>query len=88
MLQAAHDTYGLDIWITEFAVWNYTATSDTVGNFLQTLISTFKYDPDFFFVKRYAWMNTGDFPNNPIRASALFTIDGELTELGRIYASM
>jgi len=90
-LQRVYDLYGKPIWITEFAVADWQATSpeanryssEQVLEFMQTVLpalDTIKY------VQRYAWFPAKQ-SFSALTSSALFDDEtGELTTLGEYYA--
>lgn len=90
-IEQIHKLYGKPIWITEFAIADWSAKSskdiehrpEEVLRFMKAVLPKLeKLD----FVERYAWFNaTPDHPK--LAASALFDKGGKLTELGEFYAS-
>ncbi len=90
-LEAIHKLYDKPIWITEFAIADWSAKSSKdiehrpqdVLTFMKLVLPKLeKLD----FVERYAWFHAP--PNHPkLGASALFDAKGELTELGKFYSS-
>lgn len=88
-LERIHKMYGRPIWITEFAVGDWTAKSAAknkhstaqVGSFMRAILPKLeKLD----YVHRYAWYSASP-DSAPLGTSALFEKDGSLTELGKIY---
>jgi hypothetical protein len=88
-LEKIHDLYKRPLWITEFAVgdWSAKAPGDnkhepkTVLRFMDKVLP--KLDR-LDFLERYAWFSANaDSP--PLGTSALFNTDGTLTELGEHY---
>ena len=85
-----HQMYDLPLWITEFAVadWNATTpetnlfTAAQVQDFMRAILPALEQAR---FVERYAWFSFDqkDAAGSP---SALFDAKGDLTPLGRIYA--
>lgn len=88
-VQKAWDTFHLPIWITEFSIadWNtrdnknYTA-QDAIA-FIQEVLPAFEAMP---FVERYSWYS--DVYHPAIYFASLWTIDGNLTEVGLAYAGL
>ncbi|MDQ0822747.1 hypothetical protein QFZ79_000486 [Arthrobacter sp. V4I6] len=90
-LSYLHAKYGLPIWVTEFAVADWSATPSRpsrysgleIRRFMKDAIAGMRAMP---FVERYAWKTRRPF--DPVMgASALFHTDGRLTATGRLYAS-
>jgi Glycosyl hydrolase catalytic core len=86
-IDTLYDLYKKPIWITEFAVADWTGngryTSAQVVEFMQAILPILDAHPH---VARYCWKtrSQGDVFMGP---SALFNdIDGSLTELGKVYA--
>jgi hypothetical protein len=89
-LQSVYDKYHLPIWITEFAVadWNATSpannqfsTSDVLG-FMQRLLPRLE---SLSYVQRYSWFS-GSPDSADLAPSALIATNGQLTALGSWYA--
>lgn len=90
-LEAIHQLYDKPIWITEFAIADWSAKSskdiehspEDVLNFMKKVLPKLE---QLDFVERYAWFHAA--PNHPkLGSSALFDDNGELTELGEFYSS-
>lgn len=90
-LRAIHKLYNLPIWITEFAVADWDTkpekpnrfSEDEVAAFLQKVLPELEKAP---YIERYAWFPSG--PKFPaLSSSALFDKDGNLTKVGKVYAS-
>ncbi|MDF7825374.1 glycosyl hydrolase [Pontiellaceae bacterium B12227] len=88
-VEKIHKLYKKPIWITEFAVADWSASKDKPNKFSpddvlkfmeKTLPALEKMDQ----VERYAWFS-GE--NPPLKPSSLFEQDGTLSRLGRMYAS-
>lgn len=85
------NTYNLPIWITEFAVadWNATTTTpckytvDQVKDFMTKIIPELESRS---YVERYCWKTRTTSDIN-MGISTLFNDDGSLTDLGSLYAS-
>lgn len=89
-LERVHRKYDLPLWITEFAVGDWQASSveankhstKSVEDFMRGVLP--KLDR-LKYVARYAWFSaSADDPH--LGTSALFKADGTLTKLGEIYA--
>ncbi len=83
-----YEKYKKPIWITEFAVaqWNPEKpmfSEDAVIQFMQKVLPELEKRPH---VERYAW-KTRSTTDSVMGTSALFTDDGELTALGKVYQS-
>jgi hypothetical protein len=89
-----HDKYHRPIWITEFAVADWSARGRPGANrfseaqvldCMKVLLPELEKRP---YVERYAWFGAGELSqvNEQVRTSRLFEADGSLTELGRYYA--
>lgn len=90
-LEAIHKLYGKPIWITEFAIADWSAKSlkenknrpEDVLAFMKTVLPKLER---LDFVERYAWFHASK--DNPrLGPSALFEEDGKLSALGEFYAS-
>lgn len=90
-LQDVHEMYGKPIWITEFAVGDWSAKSiaenkhspKRIAKFMRRVIPKLeKLD----FVHRYSWYSAAP-DNAALGNSALFDEEGSLTELGQLYSS-
>jgi len=89
-LNEIHKLYGKPIWVTEFAVADWSAKSrddnkvkpkDVLRFMKEVLPKLDKLD----FVERYAWFTAA--PDHPkLGPSALFDQNGKLTELGEFYS--
>lgn len=83
--------FGMPIWITEFAVADWSAMQSGVNRYSQEQVLEFMKQvlPELekrHFVVRYAWFGAGKGGGEPLSASQLFDRDGKLTALGRYYA--
>lgn len=90
-LEEIYNLYGKPIWITEFAVADWDATTpeenryspDAVLSFMQSVLPQLE---DLPYVQRYAWFSFGqDSPAGT--SSALFDAAGDLTPLGEFYTN-
>lgn len=90
-LEAVHREFGRPIWLTEFAVGDWEATSaagnrhrpDRIAAFMREALPALDESP---FVERYAWFNASP-TSAPLGTSSLVDDGGELTPLGEVYAS-
>lgn len=83
--------FGRPIWLTEFAVGDWTAKSVQENKHSPEIVAAFMQDvlpmlDEAEFVDRYAWFPAG-LDNRALGTSALFDQEGELTKLGKIYAA-
>ena len=89
-LDTLYQQYGLPIWITEFAVADWTATTgskftvDQVTTFMQAVVPELNKRS---YIERFAWKTRATSDVN-MGTSALFNDDGSLTALGSVYASL
>ncbi|TWT47841.1 glycosyl hydrolase [Botrimarina hoheduenensis] len=90
-LEAVHQRFGRPLWITEFAVGDWQATTraqnrhspQRIASFMRELLPTLD---TLDYIHRYAWFSAAP-DNGPLGTSALIGETGALTELGRIYAN-
>ena len=91
-VERVHDTYGKPIWITEYAVADWTATAKSPTRYTESEIMAFMQDTAdglraMPFVERFAWKTRVE--NDPVMgASALFRDDGSLSPTGELYRSL
>jgi hypothetical protein len=88
-LKETRQAFGRPIWITEFAVADWNATSPENNRFSKDEIMQFMSEAlpaldDIDWVERYAWF---DGRNAPLYTSALFDEESNLTEVGQMYAA-
>lgn len=89
LVDTLHDKYMLPIWITEFSVAQWDTTKplysvDSVSHFMRDIVPELNTRP---FIERYAW-KTRDQSDPRMGTSALFDAQGNLTVLGKLYASL
>ena len=89
-LKVAHETFKRPIWITEFAVADWAATSPAANRYSEAQVLEFMKTvipalDEIDWVHRYAWF---DGSNAPLITSALFTAESALTPVGQLYASI
>ncbi|WP_306916634.1 MULTISPECIES: glycoside hydrolase family protein [unclassified Arthrobacter] len=91
-VQRLHDRYDKPIWITEFAVADWDATTKSPSRFTEKEILAYMRDTvaglrEMPFVERFAWKTRVH--DDPIMgASALFRSNGSLTPTGELYRSL
>lgn len=98
-IDQVYEKYHLPIWITEFAVADFSAskkhcksacenkyTEQQVLAFMKEVLPELEKRP---YVIRYAWFGAGkaSIAHEQVRTSALFDKDKKLTELGKFYAN-
>ena len=88
-VEAAYQKYGKPIWITEFAVadWNATTHEENIWTPAQVLDFMKEVLPELEsrnYVFRYSWFDSG---NAVLWSSALYDDNNELTALGEYYAA-
>ena len=91
-LNKVHDKYGLPIWVTEYAVADFKATSKTPNRYSRSQVNEFMEETingmrEMPFVERFAWKTraAGDLK---MGSSTLFDSKGNLTSTGKLYASL
>jgi hypothetical protein len=92
-IDQVYETYGLPIWITEFAVADWTATTpgtnqysaEQVLEFMTAVLPELERRP---YVARYAWFGAGPAAATSVKLgpSALFDTAGDMTALGQFYS--
>ena len=90
-LTQVHEQFGRPLWITEFAVGDWKASSvATNQNSAATVLSFMKEClpalDELKFLERYAWFPAAT-TSAPLGTSALFNPDNSLTTLGELYAA-
>lgn len=90
-LKETYQAYERPIWVTEFAVADWNATSPENNRHSEAAVIEFMEDAlvamnDIDWVHRYAWFDGGTRP--PLASSALFDEDANLTALGQVYAGI
>jgi len=89
-LDTLYQQYGLPIWITEFAVADWTATTESkftveqITAFMEAVVPELNKRS---YIERFAWKTRATSDIN-MGTSALFNDDGSLTTLGAVYASL
>lgn len=87
-----HERYGKPVWVTEYAVadWDATSTRPSIysraqtEDFMRATVAGLRAMP---FVERFAW-KTRPALDPKMGCSALFHTNGTLTSTGRLYASL
>lgn len=91
-VQKLHERFGKPVWITEYAVADWEATTSSPSRFTEKEILAFMSETaaglrEMPFVERFAWKTrTHDDP--VMGSSALFRSDGTLTATGELYRSL
>jgi hypothetical protein len=88
-VKETYERFGKPIWITEFAVADWGATSaennrysvEQIIDYMQVVLPALD---EIEYVHRYTWFDGAG--RVPLATSALFDEDGNLTELGQVYA--
>ena len=88
-LAAVHELFGRPLWITEFAVGDWSAKSRAENKYRPEQVVEFvgKVLPQLDaceFVERYAWFSAKP-DSAALGPSALFNHDGTLTPVGEVY---
>jgi len=92
-LDAVYKHYGKPIWITEFAVADWSARQAGTNRYSEEQVMAFMKAviPELekrSYVERYAWFGAGrGSGSEAVRTSRLVDSQGALTPLGRLYAS-
>lgn len=90
-LEKIHKLYNKPLWITEMAVADWEASADKpsryspedVCEFMEAVIPALE---GLDYVERYAWFSSPK-PSFTLGSSMLFSADGSLNRLGRLYAA-
>ncbi|MFH6772330.1 glycosyl hydrolase [Gaetbulibacter aestuarii] len=91
-LKYAHDNYGgRPVWVTEFAVADWNATTVENNKYSEAQVIEFMQDAttamnNLEWVHRYAWFDGGGRP--ALASSTLFDDESNLTALGQVYAAI
>jgi len=88
-LKKIHQLYNKPIWITEFAVADWSATSNDTNKYSEEEVLYFMKEvlpalDQIDWIHRYSWY---DGAKAPLITSALFDTDDNLTALGQFYAT-
>lgn len=89
-LKQAHELYNRPIWVTEFAVADWSATTPEDNKFSEAQVVEFMQEVtsamnNLEWVKRYAWF---DGSNAALATSSLFDEDSNITTLGQVYSAI
>jgi len=89
-LKTAHELYKRPLWVTEFAVADWNASSPENNRYSEAQVIEFMQDVtsamnDIEWVHRYAWF---DGANAALATSSLFDNDANITTLGQVYAAI
>lgn len=87
-LRETYQAYKRPIWVTEFAVADWNATTPANNRYSEAQVLDFmdaalKAMDEISWVHRYAWF---DGRQAPLRPSALYDEDGNITPVGQLYA--
>ncbi len=90
ILKQAHELYNRPIWVTEFAVADWNATTPENNRYTEAEVIQFMQDAttamnSIDWVERYAWF---DGSNAPLATSSLFDEEATITTLGEVYAAI
>ena len=90
-LEKIHKMYGKPIWLTEFCPADWEAKKRGKNKHSPEAVKKFMLEvlpmlDELDYVERYAWFTSRE-DNLALHTSVLLTDDGELTELGKVYAS-
>lgn len=88
-IKSVYNTYEKPLWITEFAVADWNATSPENNKYSEAEVMAFMTDAvkaldEIDWVHRYSWFDGSG--RNPLYTSALFDQEGVITPLGQLYA--
>ncbi|WP_170064004.1 glycosyl hydrolase [Jejuia pallidilutea] len=91
MLKNTYKEYKKPIWITEFAVADWSASSAANNKHSEADVINFMSEAlpvldNLDWIHRYAWFD--GFGRAPLAPSALFDADGKITALGEVYAEI
>lgn len=89
-LKTAHELYNLPIWVTEFAVADWNASTPESNKYSESQVISFMQDATtamntIDWIERYAWF---DGSNAALATSSLFDNDANITTLGQVYAAI
>lgn len=93
MLHRVHDLYHRPIWVTEFAVADWQAKQGAANRYSVSQIAEFMDEvcnemDKIPWIKGYAWFPSAGKASNALQTSVLFDANGNLTDLGKIYARL
>ncbi len=88
-IKGVYNTYEKPLWITEFAVADWNATSPESNRYSEAEVMAFMTDAlkaldNIDWVHRYAWFDGSG--RNPLYTSALFDEEQNITSLGQLYS--
>ncbi|MFH6768599.1 glycosyl hydrolase [Gaetbulibacter aquiaggeris] len=89
-LKETHEAYNRPIWVTEFAVADWNATTPENNRYTNAEVIRFMQEAtqamnSIEWVIRYSWF---DGQNAPLATSGLFDAEGNITALGEVYAAI
>lgn len=90
-LKKTYDEFNKPLWITEFAVADWNATTDENNRYSQDEVLGFMQEvlpamDGIDWIYRYAWFDDSDSSRPQLASSRLFDADGNITPLGQFYA--
>lgn len=93
VLNRVHDLYRRPIWVTEFAVADWQAKQGVANRYSVSQTAEFMEEvctemDKIPWIKGYAWFPFAGKSSNALQTSTLFDADGNLNELGKIYARL
>lgn len=91
-LRKTYEMFNKPIWITEFAVADWNATTDANNRHSEAKVLQFMQDvlpalDEIEWIERYAWFDDGDASRPQLASSRLFDADGNITAVGQYYAA-
>ena len=92
-LHRVHDLYRRPIWVTEFAVADWQAKQGVANRYSVSQTAEFMEEvctemDKIPWIKGYAWFPFAEKSSNALQTSTLFDADGNLNNLGKIYARL
>lgn len=94
MLDQVYSLYQLPIWVTEFAVADWQAVNGVANRYSVAQVSSFMQTvcpamEQLSWIKGYSWYPWGSSGSSgALTTSALFDANGNLNDLGKLYASL
>ena len=90
-LRRTYEAFNRPIWITEFGVADWTATTDENNRYSPEEVLGFMQEvlpamDGIDWIYRYAWFDDSDASRPQLASSRLFDADGNITPLGQFYA--
>ena len=90
-LRNTYEAYNRPIWITEFAVADWKATTDENNKYSEAQVLEFMKEvlpalDEIEWIARYVWFDDANHSRSALAPSRLFDVDNNLTPLGQFYA--